>query len=70
MCFSIIIRTNSVYYLNNKNYFKGSFGPIQDYRKTVIILFSIKNDVDILRECGFSNNDFNCLCMEFENLLK
>ena len=45
------------------------FESIPDYRKTVLLMFLIKNDVDILHECGFLENDFTHLCKEFEKTL-
>ena len=35
------------------NYFKGLFESIADYRKIVLTIFSIKNDENLLKECGF-----------------
>ena len=33
------------------------FESIPDYRKTVLLIFSIKKDEDLLKECGFLKND-------------
>ena len=41
------------------------FEPIQDYRKIVLKMFLITNDVDVLDECGFLRNDINRLRIEF-----
>ena len=49
----------------HKKYFKNLFESIPDYRKKVLLLFLIGNDVDFLHECGFSENDINHLCLEF-----
>ena len=45
------------------------FESILDYRKIVLIMFSIKNDVDLLTECGYLKNDIHRLCLEFKNKL-
>ena len=55
--------------MNNTNYFKDLFESIPDYRKVVFLLFSIKNDKDLLREVGFSERDINRLNLEFKNIL-
>ena len=43
------------------------FESIPDYRKTVLITFSIKIDEDLLKESGFSESDINRLNKEFKN---
>ena len=50
--------------MNHVNYFKDLFESIPDYRK--ILMFSIKNDADLLNECGFLKSDFNSLCLEYK----
>ena len=38
--------------------------------KTVVLLiFLIQNDKNLLKEIGFSRNDFNLLNLEFKNVL-
>ena len=55
--------------MDHVNIFKDLLKSIPDFRKVVLLLFLIKNDVDLLQECGFLKNDINCLCLEFENVL-
>ena len=45
------------------------FESIPDYRKMVLLMFSIKNDKDLLLEIGFSERDINCLNSDFKNIL-
>ena len=59
MCFSNITITHSVYQINKSNYFKVLFESIPDYRKIVLLMFLIKNDNDLLTECGFLKDDIN-----------
>ena len=39
------------------NYFRDIVESIPDYRKLVLLKFLIKNDVDLLNECGFLKTD-------------
>ena len=55
--------------MDHVNYFKNLFESIPDYRKVVLLVFSIKNDSDSLNECGFLKNDKNILNQEFRNNL-
>ena len=55
--------------MNNVNYFKDLFESITDYRKIVLLMFLIKDDKNLLKEVGFSKNDFNLLSLEFETIL-
>ena len=50
-----------------ENYLGDMFESIPDYRKTVLITFSIKNEEDLLKECVFSEGDINRLNKEFKN---
>ena len=50
-------------------YFKNTIGSIPVYRRFVFSLFSNKNDVDVLIECGFLKKDIVRLC-EFWRVLK
>ena len=49
----------------NINYFKDIFESIHDYRKTVLLVFLIQNDKNLLEEIGFGKNDINLLNLEF-----
>ena len=51
-----------------RNYFKDMFESVLDYRKIVLLIFSIKNDVEILKECGFLNSDIIGISLEFKNI--
>ena len=55
--------------MNNVNYFKDLFESIPDYKKIVLLMFLIKNDVDMLYEGGFLRGDINFLYKEFKNFL-
>ena len=55
--------------MNNRNYFKDLFESIPDYEKIVLLIFLIKNDVNLLKEIGFSKNNINLLNLEFKNIL-
>ena len=35
----------------------------------VLLLFLIKNETNLLTECGFLKDDINRLCSEFKNIL-
>ena len=54
---------------NNINCFKELFESIPDYKKIVLLIFLIKNDVIFSYECGFLKGDINFLYKEFENIL-
>ena len=47
--------------MNNVNYFKDLFESKPDYKKIVLLMFLIKNDVNFLYESGFLNGDINFL---------
>ena len=55
--------------MNNVNYFTDMFESITDFKKTVLLLFIIKNDVNFLYECGFSKDHINFLYEEFKTIL-
>ena len=55
--------------MNNVNYFTDLFESIADYKKIVLLMFLIKNDVSFLYECGFLKGDINFLYKEFRNIL-
>ena len=44
------------------------FELITDYRKIVLLKFLIRNDKNLLKEIGFSENDIYRLCFEFKNI--
>ena len=51
--------------MNLVKYNKDLFESISDFRKVVLILFSIVKDVDLSDVFGFLKNDNNQLCLEF-----
>ena len=55
--------------MNNVNYFTDLFESIPDYKKIVLLMFLIKNDVNFSYECGFLKGDINFLYKEFKNIL-
>ena len=55
--------------MNNKSYFTDVFESIPDYKKNVLLMFLIKNDVNFLYECGFLKGDINYLYKEYKNIL-
>ena len=69
MCFSIIVITHSISVMDHKDYFKDLFKSIPNYRKIVLLMFLIGNDLDFLTECRFFKSDINRFCIEFENFL-
>ena len=69
MCFSNIMITHSVNWMKHVNYFKDLFDSIPDCRKIALLMFLIKNDNDLLNECGFLKNTIYSLNREFKNLL-
>ena len=42
------------------------FESIPGYRKIVLLMFLIKNDVDLLNESGLLKRDINCLYLEWK----
>ena len=55
--------------MDNVNYFKNLFESIPDYKKIVLLMLLIKNDVNFLYECGFLKGDINYLYKEFKKIL-
>ena len=55
--------------MDNINYFKEIFESIPDYKKIVLLMFLIKNDVDFLYESGYLQGDINFLYKEFKIIL-
>ena len=56
--------------MENINYFEDMFDSIPDYRKIVVLIFSIQNDKNLIKEIGLSKNDIILLKLEFENISK
>ena len=54
--------------MDNITYFKDLFESKPDYRRIVLLMFLIKNDVNFLYECGFLKGDINFLYKEFKNI--
>ena len=55
--------------MNNLNYFTDLFESIPYYKKIVLLMFLIKNDVSLLYECGFLKGDIHYLYKEFKKIL-
>ena len=55
--------------MNYENYFKDKLESIPDYRKIVLLMFLIKNNEDLLKECGFLKSDIIRSNLEFKNVL-
>ena len=54
--------------MNYVNYFKDMFESIPDSRKTVLLMFLIKSDVNLLYDCGFLKGDIHYLYKKYENI--
>ena len=52
--------------MDNVNYFKDLFESKSDYKKIVLLMFVIKNDVNLLYEGGFLKGDINFLNKEYK----
>ena len=52
-----------------ENFSKDLFESIPDYKKIILLIFSIQNDKNLLKEIRFSKNDINLLNFEFKNIL-
>ena len=55
--------------MNHVKIIKDMFESVSDYRKMVILMLSIKNDQDLLKEGGFLKNDNKSLNKEFNKIL-
>ena len=55
--------------MNYENYFIDLLESIEDYRKTVLLLFLFQNDKNLIKEIGFSKNVIILLNLEFKNTL-
>ena len=51
------------------NCFKDMFDSIPEDGKIVLLMFLIKNDVDLLNECEVLKSDINRLCLESEEIM-
>ena len=50
------------------NYFKEMLESIHDYKKIVLLCFIIKQDINLLREFGLSENFINNLYKQFKKI--
>ena len=55
--------------MNNLNYFNDMFESIPDFRKIVLLMFLIKNHVNLLYECGFLKGDIRYQYKKYKNIL-
>ena len=55
--------------MTHENFFKKLLKSMPDFRKTVLIIFLIQNDKDLLHEICFIERDINRLNLEFKNIL-
>ena len=55
--------------MNSVKSFKDLFESIPDYKKIVSLMFSIKNNVNFLYECGYLKSDINFLYKKYKNIL-
>ena len=55
--------------MDNINFFKDLFESIADCRKTVLLIFSIKDDNNLLKEIRCSKKDIIQLSLKFKNIL-
>ena len=51
------------------NYFRDILESIRDYRKIILLKFFIKNDADILKEFGFSDDFIEKLYNECKQIM-
>ena len=47
--------------MKHENYFKDMFETVPDYKKIVLLIFSIQNYKLLLKQCGFLKNDVHRL---------
>ena len=55
--------------MDHVKHFEDMFESIPDSRKKDLLVLFIKNDVDLLNECGFLKIDINRLTKEFKKNL-
>ena len=69
MSFSNFTVTHSAFEMNNVNYIRDLFESMFDYRKIVLLMFSIKNDKNSIKEFVFSKKIPIHLSLEFKKTL-
>ena len=69
LCFSKITKTHCLCKMDDINCFEDLFESTPGYKKLVLIMFSIKKDVDISQEDGYLKNDNDCLRLEFRSVV-
>ena len=55
--------------MNVVKYFEDLFESIPNFRKIVLLMFLIRNDVNLLYECGFLKEDIHYLYQKFRDIL-
>ena len=55
--------------MNYLTYFTGLFESFPDYKKIVSLIFSNKNDIDLITESGFLKSHNARLKLDFKNIL-
>ena len=55
--------------MNNVKFFEDLFESIPDYRKILLIMFLIKNDVNLLYESGFLKGAIHYLYKKIRDIL-
>ena len=55
--------------MNNVKHFEDLSESILDYRKLVLLMFVIRNEVNLLYECGFMKGDIHYLYKNFKIFL-
>ena len=55
--------------MNSVKYFEDLFESIPDFKKIVLLMFLIKNDVNLLYECGFLKGDIHYVYKKFKDIL-
>ena len=55
--------------MNNIKYFNDMFESIPDYRNNNLLMFLMKNDVNLIYECGFLKGDIHYLYKKIKNIL-
>ena len=55
--------------MDNVNYFKDLFESIPDTEKIVLLIVLVKNDDNLLYECGFLKGDIICFYKGFKSIL-
>ena len=55
--------------MNSEIYFEDLFESIPDYKKIILLIFLIRNDVNLLYECEFLKGDIHYLYKKYKNIL-